>query len=97
MRFPFCSCAFLKSAICLAVSLFFFFLFLVTASRPFLTPYEAAPPTAPAAIALPPAMRAGMSAAKGRIPPFCVLRVLLPLRFGALFFDPSLLISYEYS
>lgn len=56
MCFPFCSCAFLMLAICLAVSPFFFFLFLVTASRPFLTPYEAAPPTAPAAIALPPAM-----------------------------------------
>lgn len=40
------------------------------------TPYEAPAPAAANLMALPPAMRAGMSAASGRIPPFCLLCLL---------------------
>ena len=41
----------------------------VTALSPFFTPYPAAPLTAPKAAAFPAAAKAGMRAAKGRIPP----------------------------
>ena len=56
---------------------FFFLLFLVAASRAFLAPNEAPPPRAPNPMALPAAMNAGTSAAKGRRPPFCLFDVLL--------------------
>lgn len=45
-------------------------------------------------MALPPAMRAGMSAAIGKIPPFCVLRLLfrvLHLPFRGAFFRRTML------
>ena len=51
--------------------------------------YEAPAPAAAKPMALAPAMRAGMSAASGKIPPFCVLRLLfrvLHLRFVVRFF-----------
>ena len=40
------------------------------------TANEAPVPAAAKSIALPPTMRAGMNAASGRIPPFCLLRFL---------------------
>ena len=55
----------------------FFLLFLVAASRAFLAPNEAPPPRAPNPMALPAAMNAGTSAAKGRRPPFCLRDFLL--------------------
>ena len=75
---------FLRNCNCLGVKaggffiwVVFFLLFLVTASRAFLAPNEAPPPRAPNPMALPPAMNAGTSAAKGRRPPFCLFDVLL--------------------
>ena len=50
----------------------FFLLFRVAASRAFLAPNEAPPPIAPNPMALPAAMNAGTSTAKGRRPPFCL-------------------------
>ena len=49
----------------------------MAASRAFLAPNEAPPPRAPNPMALPAAMNAGTSAAKGRRPPFCLFDVLL--------------------
>ena len=75
---------FLRNCNCLGVKaggffiwVVFFLLFLVTASRAFLAPNEAPPPRAPNTMALPAAMNAGTSAAKGRRPPFCLFDVLL--------------------
>lgn len=57
--------------------------FFVVASKAFFAPNDAAPPKAPNPTALPPTMRAGMSAAKGNIPPFCwfFLFLLFSIRF----------------
>lgn len=53
-------------------------LFLEAASSALFTPYETPAPAAAKPMALPPAMRAEMGAANGKIPPFClVLRRLL--------------------
>ena len=49
----------------------------VAAFRAILAPYPAAPAAAPKATALLPAIRAGMRAAKGKRPPFCLLLFLL--------------------
>ena len=75
---------FLRNCNCLGVKagglfiwVVFFLLFLVAASRAFLAPNEAPPPRAPNPMALPAAMNAGTSAAKGRRPPFCLFDVLL--------------------
>ena len=46
----------------------------VAASSAFLEPKPAAPDAASNVSALPPAIRAGMRAAKRKIPPFCLLR-----------------------
>ena len=77
---------FLRNCNCLGIKaggffiwVVFFLLFLVTASRAFLAPNEAPPPRAPSPMALPAAMNAGTSAAKGRRPPFCLFDVLLLL------------------
>ena len=52
----------------------------VVASNPFLTPYPAAPLTAPAAMALPVAVPRGTR--KGKIPPCCQRRLRSLLRLG---------------
>ena len=56
---------------------FFFFFRLKRADNPLLAPYPAAPETAPAATAFPPAISAGIRAANGSIPPFWRLLVRL--------------------
>ena len=84
---------FLRNCNCLGVKagglfiwVVFFLLFLVAASRAFLAPNEAPPPRAPNPMALPAAMNAGTSAAKGSRPPFCLFDVLLLLVPLHLFF-----------
>ena len=55
----------------------------VEASNAFFTPYEAAPPAAPKAAALPAAANAGNTkASKGSIPPFCRLPLARRRRLG---------------
>jgi len=51
----------------------------VAASNPFLTPYPAAPPTAPKAAALLAATKAGIRAARAKTPPRWIEWVLLGL------------------